>query len=166
MTEHSNNYIFLFTCLTCGYLLVSKEALKILGAKGYWDGIDILPFVIVGLFFEFLYTFPVNYEMYCKKMKIISIGSTIVALVNIGLNFLLIPRYGMLGAAIATLIAYIGLFIIHDIIVRKIGGYHYKWSFYLKGIIPVIGCSALTYLLTDYMPVRWGIGSVIGTILK
>ena len=36
--------------------------------------------------------------------------SGVAALVNIGLNFALIPTYGMMGAAVSTLAAYLTLF--------------------------------------------------------
>ena len=165
LKEHSDNYLFLFTSLSCGYLLIAEETLKFLGTKEYWSGIPILPLIVLGCYFQFLYSFPVNYEMYLKQTKVIGIASTVSALLNIGLNIWLIPKYGMLGAAIATLTGYLFLFLIHDFFVRRMEGYHYKWWFYIKGLIPVIGCSVLTYILTDYMPIRWGIGAVIGIIL-
>lgn len=165
LKEHSDNYMFLFTSLTCGYLLVATEALKILGTKEYWSGINIMPLVIVGIYFEFLYSFPVNYEMYCKKTKAIGVASAVSAMMNIGLNLWLIPKFGMLGAAIATFASYLVLFLIHDFVARRMGGYHYKWSYYIKGLVPVLACCGITYLFADFLLIRWGIGIVIAGIL-
>ena len=48
------------------------------------------------------------------------IAATAAAVVNFGLNFWLIPAYGMLGAAYATLIAYIVLMAIRTVSAQKI----------------------------------------------
>lgn len=165
LKEHSDNYMFLYTGLTCGYLLVASEALKLLGTSEYWPGITVMPLVTMGIYFEFLYSFPVNYEMYCKKTKVIGIASTISALINIGLNLWLIPLYGMMGAAIATFAAYMILFLIHDFVVRRMDGYHYQWTFYIKGLVPVLLCFVLTYVFMDFVWVRWSIGVGIAIIL-
>ncbi|MFC4439733.1 MULTISPECIES: oligosaccharide flippase family protein [Natrialbaceae] len=43
------------------------------------------------------------------------------AVINVVLNFLLIPRYGMSGAAVATSIGYGGMFIFHCVSARHVG---------------------------------------------
>ena len=59
----------------------------------------------------FLYSFPVNYEFYHKKSIHIAIGTSAAAVMNCILNYVLIPVMGMAGAAVATLIAYVMLWI-------------------------------------------------------
>ena len=44
-----------------------------------------------------------------RKTWLVSVYSTIAALINIGANILLIPVYGTMGAALATLIAYVAM---------------------------------------------------------
>lgn len=165
LKEHSDNYMFLFTCLSCGYLMVGSEALKILGTKDYWSGIPVMPLITLSCYFQFLYSFPVNYEVYLKKTKIIGAASTVSALMNIGLNWLLIPRYGMWGAAIATWGAYCMQFLVHAAVAKHMEGYHYKWTFYLKGLFPVMLCFIITYTFEDFMIIRWCIGACIAIIL-
>jgi O-antigen/teichoic acid export membrane protein len=47
--------------------------------------------------------------------------------VNIGVNFLLIPRWGMVGAAISTLVAYVVLFVGMAIYGQSVYPVHYQW---------------------------------------
>jgi O-antigen/teichoic acid export membrane protein len=47
-----------------------------------------------------------------KKTTLSSFSIAMGALLNIGLNFLLIPRFGMTGAAVATLAAYFAAFVL------------------------------------------------------
>lgn len=72
----------------------------------YWGGIPIIPvimgaYVLMGLYFLQL---PVLY--FFKKTILNAVFMGAGALVNIILNLLLIPKMGIMGAAIATLIAY------------------------------------------------------------
>ena len=160
--EHYSRQQFIMTAMTCGYMLVAPEVVKLLSVKEYWKGISIIPLVILGYYFSYLYFFPVNYEFYLKKTKYIAASTTIAAFVNILLNFVLIPLYGMHGAAIATIASYILLFLAHDIIARNVlKGYCVKLRFYLKGIIPVIICFAICNIFVKNMMIRWVMGAVI-----
>lgn len=165
LKEHSNNYLFNFTLLMCGYLLVCREILKIMGSENYWIGEEIISLIVVASYLQFLYSFPSTYEFFRGKTKMIAIGTGAAAVVNILINLFFVPQFGILAAAGSTVIAYLVLFLMHDLFARRLGGYHYSWGFYLKGLIPVIMCVLLTYLLKDYIAVRWGIGIVIGIIL-
>ncbi len=66
--------------------------------------VGILSLGLVGYGSYFIVSIGVNVV---KKTAHISWTTAIAALINIGLNFLLIPHYGMVGAAMATLISYI-----------------------------------------------------------
>lgn len=49
------------------------------------------------------------------------------AIVNVGLNVALIPRYGMMGAAVATLVAYVALFLGMWLNSRRVYPVPYQW---------------------------------------
>ncbi len=51
----------------------------------------------------------------------------VAAAVNIGVNFLLIPEYGMVGAAISTLVAYVVLFAGMTIYAQSVYPVPYQW---------------------------------------
>ncbi|HCI78611.1 MAG TPA: hypothetical protein DHW02_02855, partial [Ktedonobacter sp.] len=54
-----------------------------------------------------------------RKTWISSVFSTIAAITNLILNLVLIPRYGAMGAAIATLLAYIVLVLVAYIVNQR-----------------------------------------------
>ena len=62
-----------------------------------------------------------------KNQKIIFLKQVSLTIINIFLNIFLIPKYGILGAALATLFADIIINILFDIIYLKS-----RWIFYLK----------------------------------
>jgi O-antigen/teichoic acid export membrane protein len=112
-------YSILFTLIFIIMLFIGPEALKILGPKKYWSGIWVIPPVVLGIYFQFIYSLYVNIEFYLKKTKFISIGTIIAALLNIILNYFFIPLYGYIAAAYTTLASYIILFILHFIIANR-----------------------------------------------
>jgi O-antigen/teichoic acid export membrane protein len=162
----AKNYIAVFSVLTMGFMLLSPEVYRIMAPREYWPGISLIPLIALAYYFNFLYSFPVNYEFYNAKTKLISAGTICAAIINIVCNLLLIPAYAGAGAAIATLISFIFLFMFHEIIVRFIiKNYDYHLIMYIKGLLPVIAASAIFYIAWDFWYVRWGIGAVLGVCL-
>ena len=154
----------LFTILTCGFLLLSREVGYLFAGEEYYDGIGILPVIAISSYFAFMYSFPVNFEFFHKKTSIVAIGTTGCALLNIGLNWLMIPKWGMYGAAIATALSYFALFAAHYIIVHCLKGlkFHMKLAAFLPGLLAVGACIAVFYLLADFWYIRWGAGALLG----
>ncbi|HEY6962787.1 MAG TPA: oligosaccharide flippase family protein [Gaiellaceae bacterium] len=59
------------------------------------------------------------------------------ALVNVGLNFWLIPAYGMVGAAISTLAAYVALFVGMTIYAQSVYRVDYQW----RRVVTAVGAA-------------------------
>lgn len=95
-------------------------------------------------------------------LSIITVTGTVV---NIALNYWLIPICGMFGAALATVSVQVLIFIAHDVLARfYIGGYHYCWKFYFKGIVPVLLMMVAAYGFMDLFIVRWVLALIIAII--
>ena len=164
LDKKCKNYIELFTVLTMGFLLLSREVSYFMADSSYWSGINVIPVLVFAVYFTFMYQFPVNFEFFHKKTNIVAIGTVSAALMNIVLNAVMIPLWGMYGAAIATAISYGGLFIMHYLIVTHMKGFsfHLKAWIFIPGLICVCLCTVLFYVLADYTIVRWGLGVILG----
>lgn len=155
-------YIGIFTVLTSMFILGSPEIVKMLSPKSYWSGIALLPIIIVGYYFVFLYTFPSNFQFYIKKTKFIAMGTIISAIVNIIINYILIQKIGMYAAALSTLISYIVLFGLHFAIVKyKFKHSDFPFSYNLLGIFAIILVSVIFYVFINSLLIRWGVILVI-----
>jgi len=99
-------------------ILFSKPLIIIMAEKSYHDVVIIIPIVVIGYFFFFLYSLYVGYAFYYKKTLLISIITIASGILNIGLNYLLIPKFGYMVAAYTTLISYFVLFLLHYINVK------------------------------------------------
>lgn len=165
--KHGKNYIELFTLLTVGFILLSREVFYVYANKNFWSGSDFIPIFAVGYYFVFLYSFPVNYEFYNKKTKSIAIGTTLAAICNIILNFLFINWIGIIGAVIATAISHGIQFIFHYIAAIKIkeSEFHLKMKDFLPGFMIVCICCVIYYLFKEQWVIRWIIGALLGIYL-
>lgn len=92
--------------IVVGLFLLSKEILLVTGGKDYINAektLQILSFAI--LFAVYASIFSYGILISCGREKDSLISTSVTALVNIGLNFILLPILGIEGAAITTIIA-------------------------------------------------------------
>lgn len=159
-------YLFFFTCVFCGFILVSPEILKIMGDKAYYVGIPLMPVISLSMYFIFMYSFSINFKTISKKTFSIAIGTVVAAIVNIVANIILIPVFKLWGAAFATLVSYITLFLFHQFTVSN-GEYKYNYTFmfFLKGLFFCLISIAIFYLAFDLWVVRWLCALAVGIIL-
>jgi O-antigen/teichoic acid export membrane protein len=76
--------------------------------------------------FEGMYKMVTNYIFFSKKTYLLAYITGGTALGNIGLNFWLIPRYGIMGAAVATVVSYFASFIVTWIVAARC--YRLPWG--------------------------------------
>ncbi len=168
MKRHAKNYLELFTIITVGFILLSREVFHLYAAKGdFWDGTDYIPLLALGYFFVFLYSFPVNFEFYNKKTKIIAIGTIAAAICNIVMNYVLISLVGAFGAVIATSISYSLLFIFHLICANRVQEMKFPFKIFDFSfpLLAVVLACILYWFTRNAWPIRWGIGFVLGIIV-
>ena len=89
-----------------GLCFLSYHILNVMGGEQYLSGCYALVVLSFALFFAILAGFYSNvYLLLVKNDKLYLFATTLSAAINIGLNFLLIPKYGIISAAVTTLIA-------------------------------------------------------------
>ena len=86
----------------------------------YWVAYKIIPILSFSFLFGLLKDVSLTGLQIQKRTKIIGLLMTIIALLNLGLNILLIPKFHIYGAAVATLISQIIFFVVIYIIAQKI----------------------------------------------
>lgn len=158
--KHSKLYLGVFAMLIVGVFLISPEIILVLGGRGYYDARYVMPPVIMGCVFQFIYAMYVNLEIYAKKTVTISIGTFMAALLNIGLNTIFIPKYGYIAAAYTTMVGYLALFVFHYLIVRftvKELSNLYDLKFIVLMIIGMTAVGGLSLLLYANSYVRYGV---------
>lgn len=156
----------LFCVIILGFIFVSPEVYRILSPESYWEGIPILMYIAAGMYFYFITCFYSARFQYDKKNQWISYITIISAMINVLLNYLLIPSFGFMGAAVVSAAAYVVLYIAYLIPAGRnnsMDGITGK-TFRVDILILIAGC-AVYYLLRNYAVIRWGVGVMLGIYL-
>lgn len=153
--EVQRYYVLIFVGVSVCLLFVSPEIIKILAPKEYWSGIVYVNLIIMASFLIFLYSFFTTYLMYSKKVGIIAINTIIAASVNIIMNRVLISEYRAVGAAYATIISYILLFILNFLAVKRENKDIFDKKSFGIGVILIILSSIFYQGVYECFLIRW-----------
>lgn len=139
---------FIGVVLFLGLSLLSKEVIQIFANKEYWDAYMVIP--VITLTYLIWCARPIlEVGIYLKrKTKVIAWYFFIGATTNIILNLALIPEYGIMGAAYATLISFIVMIIIDYYYNRKYIKINYEWIriskiYFVTALIFAIGYNVI-----------------------
>ncbi len=93
--------------ILCGIGLFSEELLKVFATEKYYAAAGVVPLICIGLGMYFIGGyFPIGIGISKKTYHRLWVGIAASGL-NITLNIVLIPKYGMYGSALATIISYL-----------------------------------------------------------
>jgi O-antigen/teichoic acid export membrane protein len=114
--------IILAAIVVINLLLIgaAPEILTLLAPQSYFDAIYVIPPIAISCFFRFLGQVFINIEFYYEKNKYTSLAAVCSAALNVGLNALLIPRFGYLAAGYTTLFCYVVNMLFHYLMAVKI----------------------------------------------
>lgn len=93
---------------------------KILFSNDFYQAWVFTPVLICASVFNSLAAFYGSVYTSAKRTKVLFYSTLLGAGANIALNFLLIPKFGAMGASVATLVSYIAIWLLRAIDSRKI----------------------------------------------
>lgn len=112
------------------YSLVAKELLILLTTSEFYLVANVIPLLVLALLFSNMYVFMPGIGIR-KKTHLIFLISIVAAVINIVLNYALIPVFGIQGAALATTIGYFIAFLFFIFFSQKLYYVPHKWLGYL-----------------------------------
>ncbi|MEO0145342.1 MAG: GNAT family N-acetyltransferase [candidate division WOR-3 bacterium] len=121
-------YSFFGLWVTLGLFLLAPAILKAMATKQYWGALDVVG--LVALSYVVLGSGWITGAglHIIKKPWPISVAFIIGALLNMALNLLLIPLFGMMGAAWATLISFLFISVFTLIASQRKFPVKYEWK--------------------------------------
>lgn len=158
--SHSNNenapqtyavitkyFVILGSLILLG-VIVFADILKLLllDNQSYWEAMKVVPLIILANFFLGIYN---NLSVWYKLTDKTIIGayiSIVGAIVTLGLNYLLIPKYSYYGSAIATISAYGSMMFISYILGNK----YYPIPYDMEKIGAYLGISIAFSVISFY----------------
>lgn len=164
---HAKNIARLFSVLSTGFLLLAPEIFRIFADPSFWSGVTLIPIFAIGYYANYIRCFAVNY-LYCyKKTKMISAVSIGSAALNIVLNAILIPGYGIYGAAFATAMANIASMLACWYTAKRCASKDRRFPFTYKMFLPyaALFCvGVMLFPLKSFWWIRWLLGAFIGLL--
>ena len=132
-----------------GLSILSKQLLLILSTSEIaQQGYLITPIIALSILLLGTNNIaPYQVILLKKKTKVLGAIGGAAAFLNIGINFILIPRFGIFGAAFAILLAYAFIFILTWYYAFKDLQFEIDWSSILK---TVIASALMAFLIIEF----------------
>jgi len=123
------NYVSVAACiLVLGLSLFSREILYIFATSQYFEAYKVVPFICAALV---IYTLGGYFSVgvgIAKKTIHVAWTGMVAALVNLLLNWLLIPRFGMQGAAVSVVFSFLILAVLLMIMSQRLFKVPYQFG--------------------------------------
>ena len=112
---------FMGVMFMCGAFIIAGAQIftRILVSDAYFESWRYVPVLVIATSFSALVSFMGSVYFLKKKSAVSMLTAMAGAVTNIILNFILIPVYGAMGAAAATLACYILVYVIRAVNTRK-----------------------------------------------
>jgi O-antigen/teichoic acid export membrane protein len=160
--ERMLTYFFMISCWAgLALIMFSEELILFIVSPKYHGAYEIVAWVVIAYIMYGAY-FIVVIGVFLKNKTPYTIWIVGLAGVsNIIFNFLLIPKYGSIGAAIATFLSFFILFIMAFFVSRRVYPLEYEWLriFKIFGVSMIMAC--LSFILPEGLALNLIVKSLI-----
>lgn len=139
--------------LLLGASLTVHQALPLLTPESYGDAVDLVAVILLGFYF---FGLQIQFEvpaMLSKKTGLLVPGSIVGVVINVAMNFLLIPSLGSWGAGWAGVLTYMAYSVTVLLFCRQVRRIDYPW---ISSSLVLLG------LCGTYVAVRYGLFPLMG----
>jgi len=152
-------YSIVLLFATFALSLLGRGVLDILFPPAYRSAAPVISTIALSTMFYGVYNIFLIGISVRRKTWFAVVFTTLAALINVGLNFMLIPFYGSMGAALSTLIAYLVLALIAYIVNQRFYPIPFEMGLFMAalliGITLYAGSDFLAHAQQTYA--AWGI---------
>jgi O-antigen/teichoic acid export membrane protein len=145
MCKLTRYYVIICIPAIVGLSILAKQLIIIFTAQEYYEGYRIIPLVAISVFLLGLQQRFQAGPIYYKKTIFIMFSIIASGVLNLALNFLFIPKYGYMAAAITTFISYVFLLLSMIVLSRKL----FIWQFPFNSLMKAI-CASIVMGLVVY----------------
>jgi O-antigen/teichoic acid export membrane protein len=159
-------YVLLGAPVIAGLAAVGPELLRSLASDKYASAAVVLPWVIAGMVVDGTNSMVGAGLFIHRKTRTIMAIVLSCALLNLGLNLILVPRIGILGAAIATLVCYAGTALAMAIAGRHLLPIALPWATLARaGLASVAMYASVIYLCPGRHLLTVGVRAAVGALV-
>ncbi len=158
-----NRVIILFSLIIALILIPFRDIMNLIGSNEYTLSYFIFLISLVGTFVYHISGSESNLLLFIERTEITVATVLIAAGVNIGLNFIFIPKYGYIAAAFTTIISYVIMLVIRNYFLTHFFKLRNLLQL-LARIIPLVIYISIIYAIDTYInnvSINYGIKSLI-----
>ena len=145
LTQGTRYFLLLCIPAVVGISVLRNPIVSVLSTPEYYGGAKIIPLVVLGVFFlGLMQRFGAGLSFY-KKTHLSMICIIASGLLNLGLNFIYIPKYGYMAAAATTFVSYAFLLLSVIFVSRRF----FVWVFPFKSL-GKISCASIVMGVVVY----------------
>lgn len=131
------------------FSIFSKEAVSIFVSPQYYLAHKVVPFIALAYLFGGFCSIAMGPLLWKGKTFIISMATVTSGVLNIALNFLLIPKFQMTGAALAMVLSFIYYFSFTFYFSLKVFSLSYEYCRLFKIFTATILCYLITFFFLE-----------------
>jgi O-antigen/teichoic acid export membrane protein len=109
LSRSLDQFVLVAVAVVCVAIVTSRDVIVLLASRKFQEAHTLLPFLVVGLVLSAVTIFFRPGLMINKRAVKIAVATFYASILNIALNVILLPRIGLVGAAIATTVSYGGI---------------------------------------------------------
>src|SRR5690242_13437896 len=109
LSRSLDQFILVAVAVVCVAIVTSRDVIVLLASRKFQQAHTLLPFLVIGLVLSAVTIYFRPGLLIHKRASKIAVATFYASILNIGLNMLLLPRVGLIGAAIATMVSYAGI---------------------------------------------------------
>jgi len=142
-------YTFLAIVLVAlGAVAFAPDAVALIAPPAYAGAERVVPWVVLGSSFQGLYLIVSTGTWFSMKTKLIPIVTAVGAVVNVALNIVFVPRYGIMAAAVATAAAYGVMAVLHGVVAHHL--FPIAWE--VRRMTAIAGIAMGAYAAASQVP--------------
>lgn len=146
----------------------AREAVLFFGGHNYLSASHVTPLIVIAAVVQGMFYVPSRGLFLVKKTGSLPVVLAAGAATNIGLNFVMIPAWGMMGAAIATVIGYAVTVALTFVVSQR----HYRITYQTRRLVMILAVLCVGTALASvvhpnpwYLGVLWKIAILAGAPL-
>src|SRR5260221_10765453 len=111
LSRSLDQFILVAVAVVCVAIVTSRDVIVLLASRKFQEAHTLLPFLVIGLVLSAVTIYFRPGLMIHKRASKIAIATLYASILNIAMNIVLLPRVGLIGAAVATMVSYAGIVI-------------------------------------------------------
>jgi O-antigen/teichoic acid export membrane protein len=145
-----NYYLFTVLAILLGLSLFGREILMVLTTKTFSQGFVVVPLLVLAAILASIgqyFTYGIQIALKSHYTLFLNIAALVI---NVVLNYILIPRLGIIGAALATVLSFVFLTVVAMGLSQKLYYVPYRWlNIFAAGLLTMAISNSVTLISVD-----------------